>query len=180
MKVRSAVLLAAMSLVAAAQRGAMPAGHMPGGPPSGGRRQDGVGFPTGGDRVYPAGALLALAQSSHTLRSARTMVWPVPVRLSRRSVLLYANGLQPRLLSPGAVGKPDERHGDARPTTAATAATIAAAPADGQRANRGPRAPQSATGNSATERQHEASVARACRPLRRRFQRPLSRRSIRL
>lgn len=36
MKVRSAVLLAAMSLAAAAQRGAMPAGRMPGGSPSGG------------------------------------------------------------------------------------------------------------------------------------------------
>lgn len=100
----------------------------------------------GAIRFTRQGPFLALAQCSHTLWSARTMVWSVPVRLCRRSVLPVCQRLQPRLLPPGADGKSDEQHGDARPTTAAASATVTAVPADGQRADRRPRGSLPATG----------------------------------
>ena len=95
MKVRSAVLLAAMSLMAAAQRGAM-TGHMPGGPPSGGSSPGWGRFPNWGRPVSPGRGPFGRWRSPRTLFGA-PVPWfgACPSGFPADPFYLYANACNP-------------------------------------------------------------------------------------
>jgi hypothetical protein len=101
MKVRSAVLLAAMSLAAAAQRGAMPAGRMPGGPPSGGSSPGWGRLPTWGRNV-PRGGPPWRWRNPLTFYGAPMC----PLGFPADPFSLYANACYPAYYPPAPFGSP--------------------------------------------------------------------------